>query len=122
MVIILLMPVFVSFLLLIGHFLRTGSIYFAVLSFIFPFFLIIKRVWSARFVQLFLLLGAVEWAITLLNIVTRRLEDRQPWGRLVIILGAVIIFTGGSALVFSLSHLIRKRYGLSTKAGKKVDM
>jgi len=115
MIIILLMPIFLSALLLVAHFLRTGSIFMTALAFLFPFLLFIKRAWAARFVQIILAFGVIEWTITLLYLVAERREDGHPWIRLAIILGIVIVFTGGSALILSSSHLLRKKYGLVAK-------
>ncbi len=112
MTILLLMPVILSALLLGAHFLRTGSIITTALALLFPCLLFIRRAWAARLAQLFLLSGAVEWAITLLHLVAERRLEGQPWIRLAIILGIVLLFTGGSAFLFSFSRLLRKKYGL----------
>jgi len=114
MYIILLLPVFLSALLLGAHFIRSGSILLAVPALLFPFLLFIRRAWAARLVQLILAFGLIEWVITLLHLVAERCVDGQPWIRLTIILGSVAAFTGGSALLFSFSRTLRRRYGLGT--------
>ena len=58
------------------------------------------RAWAARLVQGALLLGAAEWSWTAVLLVQQRLALGQPWLRLSLILGAVPLFTAGSALVF----------------------
>ena len=112
---ILLIPAFLSFLLLAAHFLRMGSIFMAIFALLFPFALFIKRPWAARLVQIALFLGGIEWVYTLMQFVIERHEAGQPWIRLLIILGAVIILTIGSASIFSFSSRLRKRYGLSNE-------
>lgn len=117
--IIRLIPVFLSATLLSAHFLRTGPIPIAVVALLFPAILFFKRAWSARLVQLILVLSAVEWVRTLLHFVAERRVFGQPWIRLAIILGLVAVFTGGSALVFSFSRSLRKRYGLDSSYKKE---
>jgi hypothetical protein len=78
-----------------------------------------KRAWAVRFTQLFLVLGAIEWVITLIHLVAERRVCGQPWIRLGIILGFVILFTGGSAFIFSLSSALRSRYGMSNGLTEK---
>jgi len=112
--IILLMPVFLSALLLGAHFFRSGSILIAAFSLLFPCVLFIRRVWAVRLVQLILAFGGIEWAITLIHLVAERRLDGQPWIRLAIILGIVALFTGGSALIFFFSRSLRKRYGMGS--------
>jgi len=116
------MPVFLSALLLGAHFLRSGSVLMAVFTLLFPFVLFIKRSWAARLVQLFLAFGVIEWAITLLHLVAERRVDGQPWIRLAIILGIVVLFTGSSALIFSFSRSLRKRYRMGTALTEENDI
>ncbi len=106
-----LLPVFLSALLLGAHFLRLELIPFVVLALLFPAFLLFKRLWATRLVQIFLVLGALEWIRILLIYVDERREDGQPWIRLALILGFIAVFTGGSALLFYFSPSLRKRYG-----------
>ena len=60
-------------------------------------------------VQAALLLGAVEWVRTLVDLVALRTQAGQPVLRLVLILGGVALVTGLSALVFRAAGL-RSRY------------
>ena len=122
MIIILLIPVFLSALLLTAHFLRTGSIFLAILAFLFPFALFIKRTWTVRFVQIVLFIGTIEWVYTLMNLLIERHEAGKPWVRLSLVLGIVAVFTISSASVFSFSNLLRKRYGLITASAEKNDI
>ena len=67
---------------------------------------------SNRFaVQAVLVVAALEWGRTLVVLAGERQEAGEPWVRLAVILGAVALFTLGSALMFRLPAL-RQRYGL----------
>jgi hypothetical protein len=102
-------PVIFSLLLLAAHFFR-GAHYAAVaLMLLLLLSLLIRRDWVPLLLQGVLVLGAIEWLRTLITLVHMRMEFGAPWARLVIILGAVTIFTLASALVFWLPAL-RQRY------------
>ncbi len=104
-----LLPVFFSSLLITAHFFRAGALLPAAICLWMPFFLIIRRPWSVRAVQVFLLLASFEWMRTLFYHVEWRMESGMPWLRLAIILGVVAAITGGSALIFQLKS-VHKRY------------
>jgi hypothetical protein len=72
------------------------------------------RAWVARLVQGALVLGAAEWLWTALLLVQQRLALGQPWLRLSLILGAVVVFTAVSALVFR-SAALRARFARSSR-------
>jgi hypothetical protein len=111
-----LIPVMLSCLLLGAHFLRADLPIVAVLIVLFPTLLIVRQPWAARLTQLVLVLGAIEWIRTLAVFVAARREMGLPWGRLVVILGAVAAFTAGSGLLLSRSKALRQRYGLDSDA------
>ena len=102
----------ISALLLGAHFLRAGQTILALMILLFPAVLLLKRAWVARLAQIVLTLGAIEWVRTLLFRVAERRDMEQPWVRLAVILGGVAVFTLASALLFSLSQPLRKRYRL----------
>ena len=104
-----LLPVMISFALLAAHFFRAGFVVMAGISIIFPCLLLLKKTWVLRLVQAALFLGALEWLRSLYFLVQQRIEWGQPWLRLAVILGAVVLFTLLSALVFETKSL-RKRY------------
>lgn len=106
-----LIPVFFSFLLISAHFQRAGASIIALICLFSPFLLLITRPWSVRIVQTLLVLSAIEWVKTLVNLAQLRLEYGLPWVRLAIILGAVIFFTLFSTLVFR-HRCIQKKYNL----------
>ena len=107
-----LIPVILSALLLGAHFSRAGLAPLALILVVFPAVLLLKRPWVARLTQVVLLLGAIEWVRTLVVLVGQRRDLGQSWGRLAVILGAVALFTLASALPFSLSSAVRKRFRL----------
>ena len=112
MAVLRLVPVFFSALLLAAHFLRMESIPLVVLVVLIPLALFVKRPWAARLVQLALILGALEWVRTLLNLIGEREAEGEPWTRLAVILGLVALFTVSAALPFWFSRPVRARYGL----------
>jgi hypothetical protein len=107
-----LIPALLSALLLAAHFSRMGSPLLGVLALLLPAFLLIRREWAARLVQVALIYGAIEWVRALVFLVAERSAEGQPWTRVAIILGFVAVFTLSSALPFSLSRPLRRRYGL----------
>ncbi|MDA0708590.1 MAG: hypothetical protein O3B73_00100 [bacterium] len=104
-------PVGISFLLIGAHFLRSGHVFFVLLSILFIGLLFVKRPMVARLVQFGLLLATCEWIQTTFAFVSIRMENGLPWIRLMIILGSVACFTLVSAGVFFLKTQ-KERYGL----------
>lgn len=106
-----LIPLLLSVLMLAAHFLRTGPTILAPLCLIVPLTLFVHRIWALRLVQMFLLLGAAEWLRTLIALVQMRQAQGEPWLRLVIILGAVAVFTAGTAFMMQ-AKKVRSLYGI----------
>ena len=104
-----LLPAILSFVLLAAHFSRAELLPIAIICVIIPFILFIKAVWIPRLIQLFLILGTLEWIRTLFVLFAERQALGQPWQRLIIILSAVALFTLLSALIFQ-KKTIRERY------------
>jgi hypothetical protein len=107
---LLLLPVAAA-LLLAAHFVRAGQVALAAASIAALALLAVPRAWSARLLQLALLVGALEWLRTLASFAAIRLAQGQPTLRLALILLAVAAFTAASAAVFQ-QHALRKRYRL----------
>ena len=105
-----LLPVILSFLLLAAHFLRTWNLPVVAAILVLPFLLLIRRPWVVRLSQVVLFIGAFEWLRTMLVSYNQRQETGEPWLRMVIILGGVMLFTLLSGLVFAAPRL-RRRYG-----------
>jgi hypothetical protein len=94
-----LIPMLFSVLVLAAHFLRTGPMILVMICLIVPLTLFGRRMWALWLVQLFLLLGTAEWLRTLIVLVRDRQAQGEPWLQLVIILGAVAVFTAGAAFL-----------------------
>lgn len=104
-----LLPVLLSIILLAAHFLRDGQMLFVTALLLVPFLLFIRRPWVVRLFQVGLVVGGVEWLLTAYKFIQVRQLMGESWGRLALILGAVALFTAGSALVFR-SRSLRDRY------------
>lgn len=118
MIVIRLIPVFLSALLIAAHLMRMGSMPLVILSLAFPFFLLIKKPWAAKLVQVCLLLATLEWIRTLVQLVSQRIESQTPWTRLAIILAIVTIWTAASACIF-FTKTIKARYNKPNDIQKK---
>jgi len=109
MAIVCSLPVVLSFLLAAAHFFRAGQTAGVVAALALPFLLLVQRRWVAWGLQVALLLAAAEWVMTLVWMVRERLALGEPAVRLVVILGAVAVFTAASAAVFFVPAM-RSRY------------
>ena len=103
--------VVLSLLLLGAHFARAGALPVVVAIILLIALLFVRRPWTARVVQVVLVLGALEWLRTLYNLVIVRMEVGQPFLRLATILGAVAAVTLLAALALQKGALGRA-YGL----------
>lgn len=97
---VLLIPVVLSAILLGAHFLRVDNFGLVAVSLISPSILFLRRKWVLYAVQGLLIIGAVVWIDTTLNLIQVRQIIGESWVRLVAILSAVTLFTAGSILVF----------------------
>lgn len=104
-----LVPVLLSAVLVAAHFLRAGDLLMVGLCLGSPLVLLIKRPWVPRVMQAGLLLAAIVWFFTAVEIVERRIAVGASWTAAVIILGSVAAWTLGSASVFETRGL-RERY------------
>ena len=100
MTIVYLMPPTLSILLLTVHFFRGNNLPAMIIFFLLLFLLFIHRPWTARIVQIGLLLGSIEWVRTTISLVSARIDMGEPFIRLAFILGGVSLLTACSALVF----------------------
>ena len=110
-----LLPVIISFLLLAAHFFRAGQVVIVFGLLLILLLLMFRKSWVPWLIQLTLLLGAVEWLRTLIFVAQMRIEFGLPWVRMAIILGAVVLFTALSGLVFR-SRALRNRYSQPANA------
>ncbi len=107
MIALQLVPVVLSLLVLGAHFLRGQNMVMFGLVAGLLVLLAVPRRWAARLVQVALVLGAVEWTLTLIRLASWRAQAGQPYLRMVAILAAVAVLTGLSALVFRTERLRR---------------
>jgi hypothetical protein len=110
-----LLPPALSLLVLGAHFFRGGAPVVSVLLLVVLSLLALPRWWAARLVQVVLVLGTIEWIMTLLHLAFWRVAGGEPIARLTLILGAVAAFTLASSLVFRTERL-RAFYGLGRTA------
>jgi len=108
MTFLLLLAPGLSLLLLAAHFFRDGVWPLAIACVALVALLAWRRAWVPGLLQLALAAGCLEWAWTTLVLVQQRLALGRPWGRLSLILGAVMLLTGASAL--ALRHVRVRRY------------
>ena len=99
-----------SLLVLGAHFLRYGNDIGVALSVAPIALLFVRKPWAARVVQVILVLGAIEWATTLVGLVQMRMAQGLPATRLAIILGTVIVVTAAAALLFE-TQTMKRIYG-----------
>lgn len=95
---LLLIPI-LALLILAAHFLRGGELLLVGVCLLCCPVCFSSNPWARRAVQAVLILGAIEWCLTLASLVAIRQSAGQPWMRLVLILGPVIGLTAGAALV-----------------------
>ena len=100
-----------------AHFLRGGHGVLVLVAVALLGFLFVRRRWAARTVQVALVLGALEWVRTTLELTGARMSTGEPFVRMVVILGVVALVCGLSALVF-LSPRVRRWFRLDPPAGE----
>lgn len=98
--VLLYIPVVLSLVVLGAHFLRYGSSIGVVGALVMIALLFVRQPWIARFMQVVLVLGALEWVRTLVELQQTRVALGQSYGRMLVILGLVAAVTACSALLF----------------------
>jgi len=104
-------PIVLSLIVLGAHFLRTGSMLPTLAMIALAALLLVRRAWVARLIQIVLVLGALEWVRTLVNLASWRSQQGEPAMRMAVILGVVAAITFSSALLFQ-TPFLRRVYGL----------
>jgi hypothetical protein len=99
------LPLAISALLMSAHFLRVGEIGLVVLSMAAPFILLSRHPLAVRVVQMLLIAAGAEWVHTAYGLASGRAAAGMPYGRMLIILGAVSAFTVSS--IFPLERFRR---------------
>ena len=106
-----LLPVILSILILSAHFLRYSAMIEVAVCILLPFVLIYRSKTSVRILQFALVVGAVIWIDTIMNLVSMREQLGHAWTRMAFILSGVVIFTLSSSFVFY-TKTLRARYNL----------
>ena len=109
--VLLYIPVVLSILVLGAHFLRYGSSIGVFASIVLIGLLFLRRPWVLRLMQVFLVLGALEWVRTMYELAHMRALHGQPYGRMLVILGIVAALTFCAALLLQ-CRALKKIYGL----------
>ena len=105
----LLLPIILSFLMISAHFYRAGNTVIAVTSLFIPFLLLIKKHYTAKIIQLMLLISSMEWLRTIYQITSIRIKFQMPWLRFTFIMSFVFLLTFLSVFIFKLKP-IKKIY------------
>ncbi len=92
-------PLILMCLILAAHHSRGGEPGLIGLWLTLPVVLFIRRRWADRAVQVLMVAGAFEWALTIERIVEVRQMMGMPYTRMVLILGAVALLTALSGLL-----------------------
>jgi hypothetical protein len=88
-----------AFALLGAHFYRGGHDVLVAVALAAALFVVVRRPWAARAIQVMLVLGALEWLRTGVDLAQMRVERGEPFLRLALIVGAVAVFTALAALL-----------------------
>ena len=91
-------PLVLSSLLIGAHFLRAGELVLLAICLAAPLLVLTRQLAAVRAVQLLLLAAAAEWVRTAYLLAVERSADGAPFTRMLIILGAVALFTLLSAV------------------------
>lgn len=102
-------PVILSFLIMAAHFSRNDQTLLMIVSALLPFMLIIKTLWARLVLQAALVLGALQWAWSTLDLIEIRKAVGEEWQRLAIILFCVAAFTLVSGLLLYLVKPINNK-------------
>lgn len=114
MLALMILPIVLSLLALAAHFLRAGHPVLVLAALAGLALLFVRRPWAARAIQVVLLGGAVEWARTTLTLASARIDAGEPYVRMVMILGGVILLGVASAWTFRTERM-RRIYGLGSR-------
>lgn len=105
---LLLSPPVLSLLVLGAHFYRAASDGLVMLCVALAVVACVPRRWAVSVTRVALVLGALEWGRTVVEIAGARQAAGQPWLRMALILGGVALVTLASGLVFSTPRLRRR--------------
>ncbi|MGB5722589.1 MAG: hypothetical protein WBM34_17990 [Woeseiaceae bacterium] len=109
--VLLYIPVVLSLVVLGAHFMRYDNSIGVAASAVLIALLFVRQAWVARLLQIILVLGALEWLLTLYELAQVRVALGQPYVRMIVILGLVAAVTLCAALLFQ-SPTLKKIYQL----------
>ena len=104
---LLFVPIVLSLALLGAHLMRADVDIGVIGAAVMIGLLFVREAWVARLMQVVLVLGTIEWLRTSLELTQARAAQGEPYTRLAIILGAVVVATVGSALLFQTREMKR---------------
>jgi hypothetical protein len=106
----LMAPVALALALLAAHFVHAGLWPLAALALLLIGLLAVPRPWAARALQAMLVLATVEWLLTAIALARLRASHDEPYLRLLLILGAVALYSAAAAAILEHPRL-RERFG-----------
>ncbi len=106
-----LVPPALAFMLLAAHFYRGEHFVLVAAALVAALLVAVRRPWAARTLQALLVLGAIEWMRTAIELALARSARGEPFLRLAIILGAVALFTALASLL-PLTRTLRAHFRL----------
>jgi ABC-type transport system involved in cytochrome c biogenesis permease subunit len=96
-----------SYVVLAAHFMRGSMLPLVIIALVTPLLLLIHRTWATRVVQGGLVLAAIIWGLTLVQIAVERMHNSEPWGRMAVILSVVAAMALVSAALLCLKPVSR---------------
>lgn len=118
MTFLLSLPAVLSALALAAHFVHQGSLPMAALSVAVLIVLAIRDRLAVLFFQVFLVIGAAEWGLTILRLIDDYAEKGRPTKRMIIILACVAGWNLLSAVLLWWRPTSRDTPGTTDSAGK----
>lgn len=110
-----LLPMIISALLLAAHFLRAGLLGLVFVSLTFPALLLFRLRWTTWAVQVILVLGALEWLRTAIDLIDERRAAGDEW-----IIAAIILLV--VAAVTLMSAFTIRGYGANRRERRPKQM
>jgi predicted membrane protein len=99
-------------ILLAAHFSRGGNDILAGITLVVPFLFLVKQKWVIIGLELLAYLAAVVWLYGAYAYIQIRIATGDDWMRLLIIMGAVALYTAGVGF-FLRSQKIKEVYGIN---------
>ena len=93
MIVLRLLPVMFADLIFAAHYSRAGHDWLAILILILPLSFFIRKTFIVRAWQIIMAFSALVWLKVTFDMVQIRISMETPWLRLVLILGAIALFS-----------------------------